>query len=47
MLRIYVNISANFAVLNATINSVLPAYVTGSLSPFVDFRTISYGDIVH
>lgn len=38
---------ANFAVLNATINSVLPAYVTGSLSPFVDFRTVSYGDIVH
>lgn len=37
---------ANFAILNATINAVLPAYVAGSLAPFVDFRTVSYGDIV-
>ena len=37
---------ANFAVLNATINAVLPAYAMGSLAPFVDFRTVSYGDIV-
>ena len=37
---------ANFAVLNATVNAVLPAYVTGSLAPFVDFRPVSYGDIV-
>lgn len=38
---------ATFAILNATVNAVLPAYMSGTLSPFVDFRTVSYGDIVH
>ena len=31
---------ANFAILNATVNAVLPAYAMGSLAPFVDFRTV-------
>ena len=37
---------ANFAVINALVNAVLPAYVTESLAPFVDFRMAGIGDIV-
>lgn len=40
------NIIANFAVINALVNAVLPAYVTESLAPFVDFRMAGIGDIV-
>lgn len=37
---------SNFAIINAVVNAVLPAYVTASLAPFVDFKTVGYGDIV-
>ena len=37
---------ANFAVINAVVNAVLPAYVNASLAPFVDFQTVGYGDIM-
>ena len=40
------NIIANFAVINALVIAVLPAYVTESLAPFVDFRMAGIGDIV-
>lgn len=36
-----------FAVIDATINSVLPEYVTPSLGAFVDMRYVGYGDAVH
>ena len=35
-----------FAIQNELINSLLPQYMTNSLSPFVDFRTVGYGDVV-
>lgn len=38
---------ANFALINATINVVLPAYVTATFAPFVDFRTVGYADTVN
>lgn len=38
---------AYYAVINATVNVVLPAYVTATFAPFVDFRTVGYGDIVN
>lgn len=38
---------AAMAIINATVNAVLPAYVTGTLAPFVDFKTVSYGDVVN
>lgn len=37
---------ACFAIVNETINSLVPQYMTNSLAPFVDFKTIGYGDIV-
>lgn len=38
---------ANFALINATINVVLPAYVAATFAPFVDFRTVGYADTVN
>lgn len=38
---------ANFALINATINVVLPAYVQATFAPFVDFRTVGYADVVN
>lgn len=38
---------ANFALINATINVVLPGYVTSTFAPFVDFRTVGYADTVN
>lgn len=37
---------AAFAVINAAVNVVLPAYVNSTFAPFVDFRTVGYGDVV-
>lgn len=37
---------ATFAIVNATVNVVLPAYVTATFAPFVDFRTIGYADVL-
>ncbi len=38
---------ANFAIVNATVNVVLPAYVAATFAPFVDFRTVGYADVVN
>lgn len=38
---------ANFALINATINVVLPAYVAATFAPFVDFRSVGYADTVN
>lgn len=38
---------ATFSVINATVNVVLPAYVAATFAPFVDFRTIGYGDVLN
>ena len=38
---------ANFAIINATVNVVLPAYVQATFAPFVDFRTVGYADVVN
>lgn len=38
---------ANFAIINATVNVVLPAYVASTFAPFVDFQTVGYGDVVN
>lgn len=46
-LRIYVNIIATFAVINAAVNVVLPGYVQATFAPFVDFRTVGYADVVN
>lgn len=35
-----------FAIVNEVINSLIPQYMTNSLSPFVDFKTTGYGDVV-
>lgn len=37
---------AAMAILNETINSVLPAYINNSLNPFVDMKYVGFGDIV-
>lgn len=39
------NIIATMAIINTSVNAVLPAYVTSSLAPFVDFRSLGYGDV--
>lgn len=38
---------ANMAIINAAVNVVLPAYVTATFAPFVDFRTVGYGDVLN
>lgn len=38
---------ANFAIVNAMVNVVLPGYVRATFAPFVDFRTVGYGDVVN
>lgn len=38
---------ANFAIVNALVNVVLPGYVRSTFAPFVDFQTVGYGDIVN
>lgn len=38
---------AAFAIIDQVINSLLPAYITNSLSPFVDMKFTAYGDAVH
>lgn len=38
---------AAFALIDQVINSLLPAYITNSLNPFVDMRFVAYGDAVH
>ncbi len=37
---------AAFAIVNEIINSLLPQYITNSLAPFVDFRTVERGDVI-
>lgn len=37
---------AAMAIVNEVVNSLIPQYMTNSLSPFVDFRTVGYGDTV-
>lgn len=41
------NIFAQFAIINAAVNVVLPAYVSTTFAPFVDFRTIGYADVLN
>ena len=36
---------ATMAIINTSVNAVLPAYVNSSLAPFVDFRSLGYGDV--
>lgn len=38
---------ANYAIINAVVNAVLPAYVADALNPFVNFQTVGYGDLLH
>ncbi len=38
---------ANFAIINALVNVVLPGYVRATFAPFVDFQTVGYGDVVN
>ena len=38
---------AQFAIINAAVNVVLPAYVAATFAPFVDFRTIGYADVLN
>lgn len=38
---------AEMAIINAAVNVVLPAYVTATFAPFVDFRTVGYADVVN
>lgn len=38
---------ANFAIVNALVNVVLPAYAAATFAPFVDFRTVGYGDTLN
>lgn len=38
---------AYFAIINAAVNVVLPAYVSATFAPFVDFRTVGYADVVN
>lgn len=40
------NIIATFAIINAVVNAVLPAYSAATLAPFVDFRSVGVGDIL-
>lgn len=37
---------ATFAIINAVVNAVLPAYSAATLAPFVDFRSVGVGDIL-
>lgn len=37
---------AAMAIVSETINSLIPQYMTNSLAPFVDFKTVGYGDVV-
>lgn len=37
---------ASFAIVNEIINSLLPQYITNSLAPFVDMRTVERGDVI-
>lgn len=37
---------ASFAIVNEVTNSLVPQYMTNSLSPFVDLKTVGYGDVV-
>lgn len=37
---------ACMAIVNQQINSLIPQYMTNSLAPFVDFKTVGYGDVV-
>lgn len=38
---------AEMAIVNNLVNVVLPAYVTSTFAPFVDFRTVGYADVVN
>ena len=38
---------AYFAIINAAVNVVLPAYVASTFAPFVDFRTVGYADVLN
>lgn len=38
---------ANFAIVNAMVNVVLPGYVRATFAPFVDFHTVGYGDVLN
>ena len=38
---------AEMAIVNSVVNVVLPAYVTSTFAPFVDFRTVGYADVVN
>ena len=38
---------ATFAILNATINSTLPASINPSIGLWTDMRYVSYGDMIH
>jgi hypothetical protein len=38
---------AVFAIVSEEINSLVPQYITKSLAPFVDFKTVGYGDVVN
>lgn len=45
-LRPYVNIFATFAVIDATVNAILPRVLTDSIGLVADLRFVSIGDIV-
>lgn len=45
-LRLYVNTFANFAVIDATINAILPQILTDSIGLVADLRYVGIGDIV-
>ena len=45
-LRVYVNIFAAFAIIDATINAIIPEVILPQFGMFADFRTAGYGDIV-
>lgn len=37
---------ATFAIVNALVNAILPAYSNATLAPFVDFRSVGIGDVI-
>ena len=37
---------AAFAIIDATVNAILPAYAMATLAPFVDFKPLGLGDIL-
>jgi hypothetical protein len=37
---------ATFAIVNALVNAILPAYSNATLAPFVDFQSVGVGDII-